>query len=89
MEKVMGLSRITETMYIQRDEKGNIEKVFDYQHQEIDKTMLFKSFMSVVVENGFTYKGEFIEMPNIKEMMKKRTLGYQRRKRTHDFSSYL
>lgn len=87
MEEVDGISRLTEKMYIIRDSEGKIDKVLDVDRNEIDKKMLFRSFMVNVVEGGFFYKGEFIEMPDILEMMKKRALGYQRRRKGHDFSS--
>lgn len=87
LEEVDGISRLTEKMYIIRDEQGKIDIVLDVDKKEIDKTMLFKSFMINVVKDGFYYKDEFIMMPNILEMMKKRALGYQRRRKGHDFSS--
>ena len=87
MEEVEGISRLTEVMYIKRDSDGKIDKVYDVDNIEIDKTMLFKSFMIRVEKSGFYYKDEFIIMPNILEMMKKRSLGYQRRRRGHSFES--
>lgn len=87
MEEVDGISRLTEVMYIERDTDGNIYKVYDVDKNEIDKTMLYRSFMIDVRDNGFYYKGEFIQMDNILDIMKKRALGYQRRRRGHDFSS--
>lgn len=87
LEEVEGISRLTEVMYITRDADGLIDKVYDVDKNIIDKKMLFRSFMIKVVEGGFYYKDEFIEMENILEMMKKRALGYQRRRKGHDFSS--
>ncbi|MGL1894247.1 MAG: hypothetical protein OCD02_21635 [Spirochaetaceae bacterium] len=87
MEEVDGISRLTEVMHLTRTADGKIDKVYDVDNKEIDKTMLFKSFMIRVEKNGFYYKDEFIEMNNILEMMKKRSLGYQRRRKGHDFSS--
>lgn len=87
MEEVEGISRLTEVMYITRDEKGKIDKVYDVDKNQIDKTMLYRSFMIRVEKGGFYYKDEFIEMENILEMMKRRALGYQRRRKGHDFSS--
>lgn len=87
LEEVDGISRLTEKMYIVRNEQGQIDKVLDVDKNEIDKTMLYKSFMINVIPGGFYYKDEFIEMPNILEIMKKRALGYQRRRKGHDFSS--
>lgn len=87
MEEVEGISRLTEVMYIKRDSSGKIDKVYDVDKNEIDRTMLHRSFMVQVEKDGFFYKDEFIEMKNILETMKKRALGYQRRRKGHDFSS--
>lgn len=87
MEEVEGISRLTEVMYLTRDSDGKIEQVFDVDKRPVCKTMLHKSFMIRVEKEGFYYKDEFIAMPNILEIMKKRALGYQRRRKGHDFSS--
>ncbi len=87
LEEVDGISRLTEVMYILRNADGKIDKVFDVDKNEIDKTMLYKSFMIKVEKSGFYYKDEFIEMENILDTMKKRALGYQRRRKGHSFDS--
>lgn len=87
MEEVDGISRLTEKMYIVRDSEGKISKVLDVDMNEIDKTMLYRSFMINVQKDGFYYKDEFIPMGNILEVMKKRALGYQRRRKGHNFDS--
>ncbi len=87
MEEVDGISRLTEVMYISRDKDGKIEKVFDVDKKEIDKTMLYRSFMIKVQNDGFFYKDEFIKMDRMLETMKKRALGYQRRRKGHSFDS--
>ena len=83
LERVVGISRYHERMWIERDEDGSIKKVFDKDMNEIDKTNLAKSFMSVVQDGGFTYQGEFIEREDVRDYAKKRALGYQRRNRGH------
>lgn len=87
LEVVDGISRLTEVMYIERDADGKIFKVYDVDKNEVDKTMLYKSFMIRVEEHGFYYKDEFIPMANILDTMKKRALGYQRRRKGHSFNS--
>ncbi|WP_187759731.1 hypothetical protein [Thiospirochaeta perfilievii] len=87
MEEVDGISRLSEVMYIERDSKGKISRVFDVDNKEIDKKMLHRSFMIRVEKKGFYYKDEFIKMENILETMKKRALGYQRRRKGHSFDS--
>ncbi len=87
MEEVEGISRLTEVMYITRGSDGRIDKVYDAEKKEIDKTMLYRSFMIKVQDDGFYYKDEFIKMDNMLDTMKKRALGYQRRRKGHDFSS--
>ena len=87
MEEVEGISRLTEVMYIQRDTDGKIETVFDVDMNPIDKTSLHKSFMIKVESDGFYYKDEFIKMDNMLDTMKKRSLGYQRRRKGHSFDS--
>ncbi|MBN2618518.1 MAG: hypothetical protein JXR64_09445 [Spirochaetales bacterium] len=87
MEEVEGISRLTEVMYLTRDADGKIDKVYDVNYNEINKTMLHKSFMIRVESDGFFYKNDFIKMDNILEIMKKRALGYQRRRKGHDFNS--
>lgn len=87
MEEVEGISRLTEVLYITRGVDGKIDKVFDVNKKEVAKTMLHKSFMIRVEKDGFYYKNEFIEMNNILETMKKRALGYQRRRKGHSFES--
>ena len=87
MEEVEGISRLTEVMYIKRDTEGKIDSVFDVDMNKIDKTSLHKSFMIKVEKGGFYYKNEFIKMDNILEVMKSRALGYQRRRKGHNFSS--
>lgn len=87
MEEVEGISRLTEVMYITRDTEGQIDLVYDVDMNIIDKTTLHKSFMIRVEKNGFYYKDEFIAMENILETMKKRALGYQRRRKGHSFDS--
>lgn len=87
MEEVEGISRLSEVMYITRDDNGKIDKVYDVDKKEIDKKMLYRSFMIKVEKNGFYYKDDFIKMNDILEIMKKRALGYQRRRKGHDFSS--
>jgi len=89
LEEVEGISRLNEVLYIIRNEKGKIDKVLDVNLNEVDKTMLYKSFMIRVEKGGFYYKDEFIEMENILEVMKKRALGYQRRRKGHSFDSIL
>lgn len=87
MEEVEGISRLTEVMYITRNTDGQIDRVYDVDNHEINKTSLHKSFMIRVEKDGFYYKDEFIYMDNILETMKKRALGYQRRRKGHSFDS--
>ena len=86
LEEVRGISRYHEMMWIDR-KNGNIEKVYDREGNELDKTLLYRSCNSVIVEGGFTYKGEFIPLEDVTEIAKKRALGYQRHTRDHDISS--
>jgi len=79
LESVDGIVRFHEMMFIQRGPDGKIEKLFDYQKNEIPVSTLFKSYLSVSSENGLTYKGEFIPLENAIDLGKKRALGYQRR----------
>lgn len=87
MEEVEGISRLTEVMYITRDAQGKIETVLNVDLQPIDKTELHKSFMVRFEKNGFYYKDEFIHMNDTLDIMKKRALGYQRRRKGHSFDS--
>jgi len=89
MEEVDGISRLTEVMYIVRDSNGKIDKVLDVDYKEIDKIMLYRSFMIRVERNGFYYKDEYIECNNILDIMKRRALGYQRRRKGHSFDNIL
>ncbi len=86
LEEVRGISRYHEMMWIDR-KNGNINKVYDREGNELDKTLLYRSCNSVMQEGGFTYKEEFIPLDNVTEIGKKRALGYQRHTRDHDISS--
>jgi hypothetical protein len=83
LERVSGIARYHERMWIERDEDGNIKQVYDLDLNPIDKKMLYLSFESVTQDDGFTYKGEFIEFPDIREYARKRAHGYQRRNYGH------
>ena len=87
MEEVEGISRLSEVMYIKRNSEGKIEDVYDVDKNIIEKTALHKSFMVQVEKDGFYYKGEFIKMENVLDVMKTRALGYQRRRKGHSFDS--
>jgi len=88
LEEVRGISRYHEMMWIER-KNGNIYKMYDREGNELDKTLLYRSCISVVGEGGFTYKGEFIPLKDVNEVSKKRALGYQRHTKEHDISSKL
>ncbi|OQY37520.1 MAG: hypothetical protein B6229_08355 [Spirochaetaceae bacterium 4572_7] len=89
MEEVDGISRLTEVMYIIRDSNGKIDRVLDVDYKDIDKKMLYRSFMIRVEKSGFFYQDEFIECHEILDIMKKRALGYQRRRKGHSFDNIL
>ncbi len=89
LERVRGISRPHEEMWIERDSGGKISRVYDRDFKQIDKTMLYLSFESATEDGGFTYLGEFIEFPEIREYARKRSQGYQRRNYGHDIEEYL
>ena len=84
LERVSGIARYHERMWIERDDDGKIKQVYDLNLKPIDKTMLHRSFESNTQEDGFTYKGEFIPLENSREIAKKRSQGYQRRNTGHN-----
>ena len=89
LEYVEGISRFHERMWIERDEDGSIKEVYNGDLEPIGKHMLYRCFTIETVENGFYYKGEFIELENAYEYARKRALGYQRRKRGHTLDQVL
>ncbi len=89
LERVRGISRPHEQMWIERDEKGKILQVYDRDFKPIDKTNLYLSFESATQDGGFSYRGEFIEFPEIREFARKRSQGYQRRNYGHDIEKLL
>ena len=89
LERVSGISRYHERMWIERDDSGKIKQVYDLDLNPIDKTMLCRSFECTTQENGFFYKGEFIELENAREVARKRSQGYQRRNYGHEMDEFL
>lgn len=84
LERVSGIARYHERMWIERGEDGKIKQVYDLNLNPIDITMLHRSFESSTQEDGFTYKGEFIPLENAREIARKRSQGYQRRNKGHN-----
>lgn len=84
LERVSGIARYHERMWIERGEDGKIKQVYDLNLNPIDITMLHRSFESSTQEDGFTYKGEFIPFENAREIARKRSQGYQRRNHGHN-----
>lgn len=82
LEYVNGISRFHEMMWIKR-EGGKIIALYDYEYNLIDNTFLHRSSDSIVIDGGFTYKGEFIPLENVNEICRKRAQGYQRKNRGH------
>lgn len=80
-ERVDGISRYYETLWIERDKEGKIKQVYDVNYNPVEKTELTRSFICVGAKGGFTYKGEFIEMSNSVDAGKERAYELQRRKR--------
>jgi len=89
LERVSGISRYHERMWIERDEEGRIKQVYDLDLNPIDKTMLFRSFECSITDSGFSYKGEFIELENAREVARKRSQGYQRRNYGHEMDEMM
>jgi len=89
LERVSGISRHHEQMWIERDEAGKIKQVYDRELNPIEKYMLYRSFESNTLENGFSYKGEFIEFKEIREYARKRSQGFQRRNYGHTLDECL
>ena len=88
LERVSGISRFHEMMWIKR-ESGKIIELYDWKYNLIDLTFLYRSFESIAVEDGFTYKGEFIALENVNEINKKRALGYQRHNKGHSIDQMM
>ncbi len=84
LERVSGIARYHERMWIERGDDGKIKQVYDLDLNPIDKTMLYRSFESSTSEDGITYKGEFIPLKNAREIARKRSQGYQRRNSGHN-----
>jgi hypothetical protein len=89
LERVDGISRFYEMLWIRRDGDGRISAVFDRGGQQVDIRELHRSFITIACPGGFTYKGEFIPMENENEEFKRRALHLQRRKREHPPEDYL
>ncbi|MDC7231894.1 MAG: hypothetical protein PQJ58_01585 [Spirochaetales bacterium] len=89
LERVSGIARYHERMWIQRDEEGKIKQVYDLNLNPIDKTLLHRSFESTTCEDGFIYKGEFIPMDDSRDIARKRSQGYQRHNKGHDTENVL
>ncbi len=89
LERVSGISRYHERMWIERDGEGKIKQVYDLELNPIDKTLLFRSFECTTLDDGFIYKGEFIELEDAREVARKRSQGYQRRNYGHDMDEFL
>jgi hypothetical protein len=89
LERVSGVSRYHERMWIQRDESGKIKQVFDGDLKPIETMMLYRSFECETQENGFVYKGEFIPLEGAREYARKRSQGYQRRNYGHSIEEVL
>ncbi len=89
LERVEGIARFHERMWIKRDEDGLIEQVYDGDFQPLEKHMLYRSFLAETQDDGFLYKGEFIALENAREVARKRALGYQRRNRGHGIDSMM
>ncbi len=83
LERVSGISRPHEQMWIERDDKGRIKQVYDKDLKPIEKKMLYLSFESCTRDGGFLYKDEFIEFEDIREHARKRSQGFQRRNYGH------
>ncbi|MDA3956252.1 hypothetical protein [Oceanispirochaeta sp.] len=83
LERVSGVSRYHERMWIERDDQDKIKQVYDGELKPIETMMLYRSFECETQENGFLYKGEFIELENAREYARKRSQGYQRRNYGH------
>ena len=83
LERVRGISRPHEQMWIERDPEGTIRQVYDREYLPIEKKMLYLSFESCVQDSGFTYLGEYVEFEDIREYARKRSQGYQRRNYGH------
>ena len=47
LERVSGIARYHERMWIERDEEGKIKQVYDLDLNPIDKKMLYLSFESI------------------------------------------
>jgi len=80
-ERVDGISRHYETLWIERGDDGMIKQVYDIEYNPVDKTELSRSFICAGADGGFTYKGEFIPMDNSVDAGKERAYELQRRKR--------
>lgn len=89
LERVSGISRHHEQMWIKRDEKGKIEQLYDREFNPIDKKMLSRSFECQTEDRGFSYKGEFIEFEEIRDFARKRSQGFQRRNYGHSIEELL
>jgi hypothetical protein len=89
LERVDGISRFYEMLWIERDADGRIASVYDRENRQLPHTALHRSFITVACPGGFTYKGEFIPMENENQEFKRRALHLQRRKREHPPEDYL
>lgn len=83
LERVDGISRPEESMWIERDKNGIIKQVYDLNYNPIEKHMLYRCFTIDTVDNGFFYKGEFIELEDAYSYARKRKQGLQRRNYGH------
>lgn len=83
LERVDGVSRPEEAMWIERGEGGLIKNLYDLNFEPIEKHMLYRSFVIDTVDNGFYYKGEFIELADAYDYARKRKQGLQRRNYGH------
>jgi len=81
LERVDGISRFYETLWIERGTDNNIKQVYDWNFDPVDKTMLANSFIVVGAIGGFTYKGEFIAMENAIEKGIERASSLQRNRK--------
>lgn len=89
LERVSGIARHHEQMWIERDGEGRIKQVYDRDFQPIETRMLSRSFEIEARDDGFLYKGEFVPFADFRAYARKRSQGFQRRNYGHDLEKLL
>jgi hypothetical protein len=64
LERVEGISRFYEMLWIERDADRRIASVYDRENRQLPHTALHRSFITGACPGGFIYKGVLIPSEN-------------------------